>query len=197
MNRILFIAAVLHFNFIFNIALAQSLKDEIQTQKKQEEIEKMRVEDENKMKEIAKSKDSIPRDILAGKAYQIGCDLYPSRSASLDASELSLFSSISGYIRNVVIFDNNLLTIQDCNPRDKKDKYCATKIGAVTPENNVIKFNRSSNSAQNLDKYRSDLRELTDWEFDMNSQMLYFKVDNKVLVHDRCRARLWLDKPPY
>ena len=149
------------------------------------------------MKEIAKSKDSISRDILAGKAYEIGCDVFPSRSHSLGASELSLFSSVVSYFENVVVFDNNLLTIQSCNPRNKEDKYCATKIGVVTLENNFIKFKRSSNSAQNLGKYRRDLRELTEWEFDMNSQMLYFKIDNKVLVHDRCRARLWLDKPAY
>jgi len=183
---------------IFNVSLAQSLSDQIETQNKQEEIEKMRIEDENKMKEIAKSKDSIARDILAGKSYDIGCDSYPTGgSAGMPYEEMSMFSGVSSYFNKVVIFENNLLTVQDCNPRDKKDKYCAIKIGLVNVENNVIKFNRSSNSAQNLKKYWSDNLELTDWEFDMNSQMLYFKIKNKVRVHDRCRARLWQDKPPY
>ena len=189
----LLILFFIQITLIVNMSFAQSLKDELQGQNRQEGIEKMRKEDEKKLAEIEKAKDSVPRHVLAGKAYQIGCNLYPTSSAGLASEELVIYRNASSYLGDLIIFDKKLFSVQGCNPREKKDTYCATRIGSVIVGDDAIEFSRSNNLEQDLQKYRGDERDISDWQFDMKSKKLYFKWKKKIYEHDRCNLRVWRD----
>ncbi len=180
---------------IVNMSFAQTLKDQMQNQKKSEEIEKMRKEDEKTLAEIEKAKNSVPRDVLAGKAFQIRCNLYPSTQAGLAAEELVIYRSASSYIRKFIIFDKKLFSVEDCNSIMKNDTYCATKISSVIVRDDAIEFSRSSDLEKGVEKYRGYQRDISDWQFDMKSKKLYFKWEKKIYEHDQCSLSVWRDEP--
>ena len=197
MNRILLVAVLLYFDIFYNSSLAQSLREEAQVQKKQDEIKKQRTEDEEKIAEIEKSKNSIPRNILADKGYQISLDSCRSADGTNTVDSRSFKMKMAMYFIDLVIFDSDLLYVQNCNSRNKEEKYCASKIGSVAVEQNIIKFNRFNNLAKNLKTFHGDIYELTDWEFDMKSNSLYLKIENRIHEFNHCTISKWRDQPSY
>ena len=182
---------------IVNMSFAQTLKDEMQNQKKLEEIEKMRKEDEKTLAEIEKAKNSVPRDVLANKGYQISCEGRVFGPSGTSDADKYLYSDVSMYITKLVIFDKSLYSIQSCSKNDKTNKYCSFKIASLKVDENIIEFNESNNKQEDLKRYSFSNFDISDWQFDLKSKKLFVKIKKKIIEISPCYTEKWTDGSSY
>jgi hypothetical protein len=177
---------------IFNSAHSQSLRDQVEAQKRFEFLEEMRKKDEKEIAEFEKSKNSIPRNKLSDVGIRVSCD---DRRGVAGASAEDLVASrqIRDFFEETVMSDNILYSVRQCNTRNREERFCATKIGQVLMNANSIEYDLKNNPNRKDSDF--EYGNIKDWLFDASSNKLIVRYgrSNVKLLEMSCVKARWLD----
>jgi hypothetical protein len=140
-----------------------SLKERLEEQKKAENLENQRKQDEKKLDEINAAKNSIPKDYLIQKGYQLSCKGKASEFSS--AVDFKNDMTVTSNIYKYAIVDDQLFDIRACS-RQNPDKYCAKKYGSFLKTGNLLQFSNSTK---------------LEWEYDLTTNKLVYDLNGKLL----------------
>ena len=178
--------------FWVDLSRAQSLKEQLEAQKKYDLLEEMRKKDEKEIAEFEKSKNSIPRNKLSEAGTRLICDDRGTMAAGASAEELSALSNIKSFFRITVMADNNLYSVRQCSSRNREERFCATKIGQVIVNTNSIEYSLKNNI--NRKEFDFQYGEIKDWLFDGSKNTLILKYGRSNKLYEiPCSKALWLD----
>jgi hypothetical protein len=140
-----------------------SLKERLEEQKKAENLENQRKQDEKKLDEINAAKNSIPKDYLIQKGYQLSCKGKASDFSS--AVDFKNDMTVTSNIYKYAIVDDRLFDIRACS-RQNPDKYCAKKSGSLFRTGNLLQFSNSTK---------------LEWEYDLTTNKLVYDLNGNLL----------------
>jgi hypothetical protein len=191
-SRAIFLVSCL---FFLNSSHSQSLKDQLEAQKKFDLLEKMREKDEKEIAEFEKSKNSALRNILSDNGFRIFCERLERKGsrAHPSAGEFSALLDIRSFFSNAIVFEKNLYSVSQCNRRNREEKFCAIKIGQVSVNNSDVEYSTDKNPGRNDSEF--NYGKIKDWHFDGASNTLIVKYGdrNTSLFEMSCVRSKWLD----
>jgi hypothetical protein len=180
--------------FWIDMSHAQSLKEQLEVQKKYDLLEEMRKKDEKEITEFEKSKNSIPRNKLSEAGIYISCERpqfkdrrYPS------AAEMAALGNIQSFFSDSVMADSNLYSVRRCSKRNREERFCASKIAKVAISNADIEYSLKNNPDRKDSDF--DYGNIKDWYFDGSSSTLIVKYgrNSTSLFEMSCTKKRWLD----